>query len=235
MNAAPSNDPFVSMASSPSTVKVPTMSSLHPPSAADPAAAGSDALGAVLARAAQVSRWLAWIGGALLLLCAVLVSLDVVFRATLKVTYFESFELSGYAFAIATAMGLSYALASRAHIRIEAAYMLLPVRWRGWLDMAAYAVLALCAGVLLYWCGMTVWDNYQSGARSNSSLALPLALPQAFWLLGLAWFALLSALYALYGLVMCVRGQSALAHRKLGVSSLEEEIVASGARKEVQP
>lgn len=204
---------------------------------AEPAAATSsrsDALAAVLQGAGRVSRWLAWIGGAMLLLCAILVSLDVVFRAALKVTYFESFELSTYAFAIATAMGMSYALVTRAHIRIEVVYTLLPPRKRGWFDVAAYAMLALCAGVLLYWCGQVVLGNYQSGARSNSSLALPLAIPQGIWLVGLAWFALLSVLYALYGLLKCLQGRPEEAHQRLGVASLEEEIEASVSR-EPQP
>jgi TRAP-type C4-dicarboxylate transport system permease small subunit len=169
-------------------------------------------------------------GGAMLLLCAILVSLDVVFRATLKATYFESYELSTYAFAIATSMGMSYALVSRAHIRIEVLYMMLQPRRRGWLVVVAYAVLALCAGVLLYWCGHVVLGNYESGARSNSSLAMRLAIPQGIWLVGLAWFALLSVLYALHGLVQCLRGRPEEAHRRLGVASLEEEIVASGTR-----
>jgi len=195
---------------------------------------GADRLGALLQGASQVSRWLAWIGGALLLVCAVLVSLDVVFRALFKVTFFESFELSTYAFAIATALGMSYALATRAHIRIEVLYQTLGVRWRGWLDVFAYCVLALCAGVLLYWCGHVVLDNWNSGARSNSSLAVPLAIPQAIWLLGLAWFALLAALYAVYGLVKCLAGDPATAHQRLGVASLDDEIDASVAR-ESQP
>lgn len=198
-----------------------------PPAAAPPR---DDILASTLQGAAHVSRWLAWIGGAMLLLCAILVSLDVVFRATLKVTYFESFELSTYAFAIATAMGMSYALVSRAHIRIEVLYMMLAPRWRGWFDVVSYAVLALCAGVLLYWCGHVVLGNYESGARSNSSLSVLLAIPQGIWLVGLAWFALLAVLYALYGLVKCLRGQAEEAHRRLGVASLEEEIEASGTR-----
>lgn len=200
----------------------------HP---AAPVPGGPDRLGAVLHGASHVSRWLAWVGGAMLLLCAVLVSLDVVFRALLKVTFFESFELSTYAFAIATALGMSYALASRAHIRIEVLYQTLAVRWRGWLDVFAYAVLALCACVLLYWCAQVVLDNWNSGARSNSSLAVPLAIPQGIWLLGLAWFAVLAVLYAVYGLVKCLGGNPGLAHQRLGVASLDDEIDASVARR----
>lgn len=193
--------------------------------------AGADILGATLHGATRVSRWLAWIGGALLLLCAILVSLDVVFRALFRMTFFESFELSSYAFAIATAMGLSYALVSRAHIRIEVLYMMLLARRRGWLDVGAYAVLALTASVLLFWCAQMVLSNYESGARSNTSLAVPLALPQSIWLIGLAWFALLALLYTEYGMVLCLRGRADDAHRRLGVASLEEEIDASISRK----
>lgn len=167
----------------------------------------------------------------MLLLCAILVSLDVVFRAAFKVTYFESFELSTYAFAIATAMGMSYALVSRAHIRIEVLYMMMQPRKRGWFDAIAYTVFALCTLVLLYWCAQVVLSNYDSGARSNSSLAAPLVIPQAIWLFGLAWFALLSVLYALYGLEKCLRGRADEAHHRLGVASLEEEIDANMSRE----
>lgn len=204
-----------------------------PPTArlAQPGSYQADTLGAILQGAARVSRWLAWIGGAMLLLCAILVSLDVAFRAALKVTYFESFELSTYAFAIATALGMSFALVSRAHIRIEVAYMALAPKVRGWLDVIAYAMLSVCAGVLLYWSGLTALGNLESGARSNSSLAIPLAIPQGIWLVGLAWFALLALLYTVYGLVTCLRGQAEAAHRRLGVASVEEEIEANMARE----
>ena len=190
------------------------------------------ALPVVLDHAGRVSRWLAWIGGAMLLLSAVLVSLDVIFRNLMRVTYFESFELSTYAFAIATALGMSYALVSRAHIRIEVVYVLFGVRARAWLDVVAYAALAACAGTLLYWCGQTVLGNLESGARSNSSLALPLAIPQGIWLVGLAWFALLALLYTVYGLWKCLAGDAEAVQRRLGVASLEEEIDASVARGE---
>ncbi len=172
----------------------------------------------------QVSRWLAWIGGAALLLSAILISLDVIFRAAWKVTFFESFELSGYAFAIATATGMSYALVSKAHIRIELLYVKLPEKWRAWMDVWSYGAMAVVSGVLLYWCSQTVLGNFQSGARSNSSLAIPLAWPQAFWLVGIAWLALVAAIYALFGLVKCLGGKHGEAHRRLGMASLEEEI-----------
>lgn len=182
-----------------------------------------------------VSRALAWLGGAMLLLSAALITLDVVFRSLFKLTLFESFELSTYAFAISTALGMSYALVTRAHIRIELLYAALPARARAWLDVVAHAGLALCMGVLLYWCAAMVAGNWSSGARSNSSLAVRVALPQGLWLLGLAWFALLAAVYTAAGLWSCLRGRPELAHGHLGTASLEEEIGANTAGNKADP
>ncbi len=179
-----------------------------------------------------VSRAMAWLGGAMLLLSAALITLDVVVRSVFKLTIFESFELSTYAFAISTAMGMSYALVTRAHIRIELLYAALPARLRAWLDVVAHAGLALCMGVLLYWCATMVAGNWSSGARSNSSMAIRLALPQGLWLLGLAWFALLASIYTAAGLWSCLRGRPEQAHGQLGMASLEEEIDANTAGTE---
>jgi TRAP-type mannitol/chloroaromatic compound transport system permease small subunit len=185
-------------------------------------------LGRWLQGCTQVSRWLAWVGGAALLLSAVLISVDVTTRALWKIAYLESFELSTYAFAIATTMGLSYALVSKAHVRIEVVYVLFPARVRAWFDVFAYSGLSLVVVTLLYWCAQTFWGNVQSGARSNSSLALPLMWPQGLWLLGIAWIALLSTLLAARGLWLCLRGRAAEAHGLLGVATLQEEIDAGG-------
>jgi len=174
-----------------------------------------------------VSRWLAWIGGALILASAILVSLDVVFRTLFRSTVFESFELSSYAFAIATSFGLAYALVTKAHIRIEVVYNALGLRWRGFLDVLAFASLAAVALVLAYWCLQVVLQNGAMGARSNSSLALPLIIPQSIWFIGIAWFAIASLLLALSGLAWLVRREFRAIHEALGVGSLQEEIQAS--------
>lgn len=162
-----------------------------------------------------------------MLLSAALISLDVVFRGIWKITVFESFELSTYAFAIATAMGMSYALVSRAHIRIEVVYNLLSPRWRNWLDVLSYAGLAVVAATLLFWASQMVWANASTGARSPSALAIPLVIPQSLWLLGLVWFALLACLYALYGLWCLLAGRQQEVAELMGVSSLEDEIKES--------
>ena len=186
-----------------------------------------DVAGSVHATAARVSQWFAWAGGALILASALLISLDVIFRNLTRSTFFESFELSGYAFAISTAFGLAYAFFSKAHIRIEVVYNLFPLTARAILDVLSVALLAAVAMTLTYWCAQTVMQNAASGARSNSTLGLQIALPQSIWLLGLAWFAFSVCISACIGLAQLLRGRIDAVTAALGVSTLDEEVAAS--------
>jgi len=176
---------------------------------------------------ARISRWFAWGGGAMILGSAVLITLDVIFRNLVKSTYFESFELSGYAFAISTSFGLAYAFFSKAHIRIEVVYNFLPRTARAWLDVLSVLTLAAIAVTLAYWCTQALLQNVASGARSNSSLGLRIAIPQAIWLLGLAWFAFVVTTTGVVALARALRGRTDAITAELGVSTLDEEIAAS--------
>ena len=175
----------------------------------------------------RISRWFAWGGGALILASAALITLDVIFRNLTKSTFFESFELSGYAFAISTSFGLAFAFFSKAHIRIEVLYNLAPRKARAWLDVASVLVLAVIALVLAYWCTQAMLQNASSGARSNSTLGLRIAIPQAIWLAGLAWFAFVVTTTGLVALVRAATGRTDKVTAELGVSTLDEEISAS--------
>jgi TRAP-type C4-dicarboxylate transport system permease small subunit len=183
----------------------------------------------VHSRVLALSAWLARVGGLLVLGSALLITLDVMARNLLRSTFFESFELSGYAFAVATSFGLAHALVTRAHIRIEVLYERLPLTARAVLDLLALATLLLTAGVLLWWCSLLVWDNAVRGARSNSALSLRLAWPQALWWLGLAWFVVVIAWLWLRALVALARGRAAAVVQESGVARLQDEIDAAGA------
>jgi TRAP-type C4-dicarboxylate transport system permease small subunit len=189
----------------------------------------------VVRKFTRISRWLSWVGGALFLVSAVLISLDVVFRALFRSTMFESFELSGYAFAIATSLGLAYTLATKGHIRIEVIYNRFNLRTRAVFDVVALGSLSVVAAVLFYWCLQTVLQNAAMGARSNSSLAMPLVAPQSVWLLGIAWFAVVSLVLAATGFVWLLRRKFTEVHQALGVGSLQEEISANVDISAVQP
>lgn len=177
--------------------------------------------------AARGSQWLAWIGGGLMLASAVLISLDVITRNLFASTFFESFELSTYALAATVSFGFAYALTSKAHIRIEVVYILLAPPIRRALDLLA--ILALFAVTLaLGWFGaQTALESWSLGARSNSALSVPLAIPQGIWVAGLVWFCIATGLLALRAVVNLARGRSDLVEQEVGVASLAEEIEAS--------
>jgi TRAP-type C4-dicarboxylate transport system permease small subunit len=177
--------------------------------------------------AARGSQWLAWIGGGLMLVSAVLISLDVITRNLFASTFFESFELSTYALAATVSFGFAFALTSKAHIRIEVVYILLPLPIRRALDLLA--ILALLAVTLaLAWFGaQTAAESWSLGARSNSALSVPLAIPQGVWVAGLVWFCLATGLLALRAVLNLARGRGDLVEQEVGVASLAEEIEAS--------
>ena len=179
---------------------------------------------------ARVSRVLAWFGGALVFLAAILVTLDVLTRNLLRSNFFESFELTTYAFAIAIAVGMAQALVTKAHIRIEVAYVNFPRTVRAWFDLAAIATLAAAASALVYYAGQMVYQNWDTGVRSNTTLSIPLAIPQSLWLAGFSWFALVTWILCLRMVRALVRGDTQAVESEAGVVTLDEEIAASVER-----
>ena len=95
----------------------------------------------------RFAQWGLWFGGALVLLAAVLIGIDVLMRKFLDRSIGGADELAGYSLAIGTAWGLGAALLDRAHIRIDSLYVLLPAeaapgaryRWRSSCSSASSA------------------------------------------------------------------------------------------------
>jgi hypothetical protein len=85
----------------------------------------------------RFTLWGLWFGGALILLAAALIGIDVLMRKFLNRSIGGADELAGYALAIGTAWGLGAALIDRAHIRIDSLYVLFPRKLRLLLDLAA--------------------------------------------------------------------------------------------------
>src|ERR1044072_5295045 len=94
-----------------------------------------------LTGARRFARWGLWFGGALGVLAAGLIGIDVLMRKFLDRSIGGADELAGYSLAIGTAWGLAAALLDRAHIRIDSLYVLFPQKLRLALDVAAVVVL----------------------------------------------------------------------------------------------
>jgi TRAP-type C4-dicarboxylate transport system permease small subunit len=178
-----------------------------------------------------VSRGGAIVGGALLLTAAVTICIDIFLRYAFARTVGGADELAGYALAIAGAWGLSTALLSRSHIRIDTVY----VRVKSRALRAALDVLSLAAftvfGALVAWHGWAMLRlSYDSGSRSQSALEVPLAIPQAVWFAGLAFFVAVALLLLGRALVAWARGDLDGLFRLIGSKSAvveaKEEITA---------
>jgi TRAP-type C4-dicarboxylate transport system permease small subunit len=173
---------------------------------------------------AKVSRAFACLGGLLLLLAAVLVSVEVVSRKLFTMVYSGSDELAAYLFAVGTTWSLAHVLVTRGHVRIDALYRHLPLRARAALDIVALLMLGILALAMLD-CGFDLTQsNYVEWNRSNTPLRTPLSLPQLPWLFGLLLFAVSIAVALARSLTALGRGDYHTANQTAGVSSQDEEI-----------
>jgi TRAP-type C4-dicarboxylate transport system permease small subunit len=132
-------------------------------------------------------------------------------------------ELGGYTLAATSAIGFSYALVTRAHMRITLVVNWLPRPVRRLLDAVAMLSLAGMAAFCA-WRGYAEFStNFISGRPSNTPMQTPLWMPQAVWFAGLVLFALCTVLAAIHAAwLLFVDG--ARLERLYGPQTLEEEV-----------
>ncbi|SRR6266851_4727404 len=172
----------------------------------------------------DVTRWGLWFGGALVLLAAVLIAVDVLMRKFLATSIGGADELAGYALAIGTAWGLGATLVDRAHIRIDSLYVLFPQRLRLILDVAALVLLVAFFG-LVAWHGFgVVGQSWVSGSHSQSALETPVVIPQLIWLLGLIGFVAVGIVLLVQALASAARGDVSAIVEAIGTRSAQEEV-----------
>jgi TRAP-type mannitol/chloroaromatic compound transport system permease small subunit len=170
-----------------------------------------------------------WIGGALLLAAAALVSVDVTIRKLFRLSVGGADELSGYAFAIGVAWAFPFALLRRANVRIDALYQHMPARIAAALDLVALVALAVFVTVLTRYAWEVVAGSWNLGALSNSQLKMPLWIPQGLWFLGLALFFATTAMLTLRTALALVSGDLATVRKYAGARSIQEEAADEAA------
>jgi TRAP-type C4-dicarboxylate transport system permease small subunit len=181
---------------------------------------------AVMRGARRLTLWGLWFGGALVLLAAVLIGIDVLMRTLFSTSIGGADEVAGYALAIGTAWSLAAALLERAHIRIDSLYVLFPNRLRLVLDFAGLAVFIAFFGLVAWHGSGMVIQSWTSGSRSQSALQTPTVIPQAVWIVGLAVFVAVGVLLFVHALLLLGRGQVAAVTGAISTRSAEEEVAA---------
>jgi TRAP-type C4-dicarboxylate transport system permease small subunit len=165
-----------------------------------------------------------WFGGALVLLAAILIAIDVLLRKAFNASIGGADELAGYALAIGTAWGLGAALLDRAHIRIDSLYVLFPRGLRHGLDVLGLVLLVGFFSVVAWHGAGVVAQSWRAGSRSQSDLQLPTVVPQALWIAGLVLFVGVGLLLLGHALMLLTKGDHAGAACAIGTRSAEAEI-----------
>ena len=185
----------------------------------------------------RISRVAVWIGGAALLLCAFMVSGDVIMRKLFSITMSGSDEISGYAFAAATTWAYSYCLLHRSHIRIDALYNVLPVWLRSVLDALGLALLLYYMAYLTTKAFDVFLTSWQRDSVSITTLRVPQWIPQLLWLTGLCWFVLTLAFLLVYVLLSLALRDFRTIQNVAGAMStdkqIDEETHGMDARRQV--
>lgn len=167
---------------------------------------------------------LVWIGGALLILAAMIVTVDVILRKLFGISMAGSDELSGYAFGIATSLSLTYALLHRSNIRVDALYQHLPEWLRCALDIVGNIMLISFIGYVTWRASLLVGDTYANQSRSISPLQTPLAIPQTAWLAGLVLFVVTGVVMTISSLISFIKRDWTAVQQMFGIKSLDEQI-----------
>lgn len=171
-----------------------------------------------------IERWLGTVFGLIFVALSFVVTIETASRKLFNFSLQGADELGGYALAVGATIAFSLALTSRAHIRVDVFHDRLP----RWLQAGTNALSALglaAFAILLAW---LAWDVLQD-SRSYQSVAqtpwaTPLVLPQGAWVLGLAMFALVSAVQGVRAAVLLLGGRHQRLNRDFGPRTTSEEV-----------
>jgi TRAP-type C4-dicarboxylate transport system permease small subunit len=173
---------------------------------------------------AEISRWMARIGGFLLLGAALLVSVEVIGRSTRLYVISLGTELSSYILAVAATWSLAYIVFERAHVRVDFVAQRAPPGPRAVLDLLALVSLAVVGAVLTYGAGEMLLTSLRLGSRSNTTLGMPLAIPHGLWAFGLLWFTAISIFRFAQALPAALRRDYAEVSRIGSSPSTDDEV-----------
>ena len=171
-----------------------------------------------------LSRAGAWFGGALLILAAFIIGVDVVIRKLFNASIGGADELSGYALAIGSAWAFSFALLDRAHVRIDSLYITLPTRICALLDIVGLSVFLVFMSLVTYFGFGVFWESVKLDAHSMSPIATPLVYPQFLWVTGLGVFLMVALLLLTRATIAFVTGDLDTVSRLVGSRTVTQEI-----------
>jgi len=147
------------------------------------------------------------IAAGILLLVSVVVTLFDIIARPFEMSLGGTDELSGYAMAIATSWGVSYALTCMAHVRIDLLRARCASRGQALFDTVAILALAGVASAIAYRAWPVLAKTIKNGSTANTTLETPLWIPQSLWMAGWLWFAVSATVIAISVIAYVVTGK----------------------------
>ena len=147
---------------------------------------------------------------------------EIVSRKLFATSFKGMDELGGFILAISAAAGASYSMAMRAHTRVDVFLVKFSPGVQRLLNVLALIAMAAFA-LFSAWRGWAVLAETLEFGSSAVNLEVPLAWPQALWLLGLVMFAGIACAYALHALLLLMAGRPGI-NGFYGPVSVDEEL-----------
>ncbi|MGE0226705.1 MAG: TRAP transporter small permease subunit [Acetobacteraceae bacterium] len=170
------------------------------------------------------ARFAVWLGGGSLMLCAVMITVDVLLRKFLSISMGGADEITAYAFAGATTWAFAYCLLNRANIRIDALYDRFPRGVRAGIDVLNLVMLIIFAGVLTERAFFALTESIANQTTSITPLGTRIWIPQSVWAAGWAFFLVTAIFLLMHVTRACLRGDLNDVTRIAGLRSVEEEV-----------
>ncbi len=142
----------------------------------------------LLLTAEKLSRFAVWIGGGLLIFAAVMTTVEVILRKLFNWSFGGADEIAGYMFAISTSFAFAFAMLHRAHVRIDALYIRIPMRMRTVFDLVGFILLGGFLAIMTERAFNVWWNSVENDSISITPLVTKLAWPQGFWFAGMVFF-----------------------------------------------
>jgi len=184
----------------------------------------------VLAVLDRLRAWIERVGyvmgcaaGWLFVVCAFFISVDVLGRKFFGVSSKATVELTGYMLAFGIAWGLTDALTTRVHIRVDVLVTRMPQGLRAYMHALALAFLVVLNFFFVWRGWAVVGESWMFGAHDSSAITTPLIIPQGLWAAGMTVFLFLSVTMLLEVIVLLVLGERERVDRLLGARTLAEE------------
>lgn len=162
--------------------------------------------------------------GVMLVLLAILVTLDTLLRKFAGISLQGTDELGGYVLAVTSCLAFTIALIDRAHIRIDFLHGRFPPKVQAALNLASALLFAGLAIILVRFAWDVVDDTITYGSTAPTPWATPLIYPQSLWFAGLVLFALSALWMVIRGLILASAGDVSGINRELGPLTAQEEL-----------